>query len=206
MFKKTISLLIVGLLSLTSFAQSVKDSAITSLDLSAQYQRLQVKERNAMLMLGGWAVTNIAVGTIVASTTKDEETRAFYQMNAGWNVVNLVLAGAGYYGSRQKMPANITAWSLNQKNQNIQHSFLFNAGLDITYITAGAFMAGSPETPALSKAQLRGFGNGLMLQGGVLFAFDLAQYFVFKTEDKNIQRIFEKVSINGNGVSMRVAF
>ena len=46
----------------------------------------------AMWTLNTWAVTNIATGIPLSLTLEDPQQAAFYQMNAGWNAINLGLA------------------------------------------------------------------------------------------------------------------
>ena len=72
-------------------------------------QRLE-KQRISMLILGSWAVGNIALGAALA-TQRDGEDKYFHAMNAGWNVVNLGLATAGYLSAVKTGPAGFDLYA-----------------------------------------------------------------------------------------------
>jgi hypothetical protein len=178
----------------------------TSNDLTLSYQQLQQKERRAMLQLGTWAVGNIALGSTLAARSKNAENKAFHQMNAGWNVVNLAIAGFGYYGSQKGVPTDLTAWTLLEKNYGLQKTFLFNAGLDVGYMAGGAWLMERSKNTAKNPERLKGFGKSVVLQGGFLFMFDVAQFFVIKADNQTLRSVFEKVSLNTNGFSFQTNF
>jgi hypothetical protein len=178
----------------------------TTHDLTSSYEQLQQKERRAMLQLGTWAVGNIALGSVLAARSKNAENKAFHQMNAGWNLVNLAIAGFGYYSSQQSVPTDLTAWVLLEKNYGLQKTFLFNAGLDIGYMAGGALLMERSKNTIKNPERLRGFGKSVILQGGFLFVFDVAQFFVIKADNQALKNIFEKVSLSTNGFSFQTNF
>jgi hypothetical protein len=175
-------------------------------DLTSSYEQLQQKERRAMLQLGTWAVGNIALGSVLAARSKNAENKAFHQMNAGWNLVNLAIAGFGYYSSQQSVPTDLTAWVLLEKNYGLQKTFLFNAGLDIGYMAGGALLMERSKNTIKNPERLRGFGKSVILQGGFLFVFDVAHFFVIKADNQALKNIFEKVSLSTNGFSFQTNF
>ncbi|MFP4549856.1 MAG: DUF6992 family protein [Spirochaetales bacterium] len=143
----------------------------------------------AMSVLGGWSVLNLGVGSGVGFTAEDPQTRAFYQMNAGWNVVNAALAVPSLIGARRRLadPPELTvAASIRAQNQ-IEDLLLFNAGIDLAYITAGFYMIERARRAEADSAQLRGWGQALIVQGGFLFAFDLVTYFIQRGNWKRIE-------------------
>lgn len=171
-------------------------------DLKGNYEHLQQRERSAMLSLGTWAVGNIAIGSVLAAKSKTEEQKAFYQMNAGWNVVNLVIAGAGFYASQKGMPDGLTSWDIVEKHYSLQKTFLFNAGLDVGYMAGGAWLMERSKTSLKNPVQMRGFGKAIVLQSGFLFLFDLTQFFIVKADNPSVKAIFKTISFSGNSVSM----
>lgn len=185
---------------------SVAYAQNTKTDLSLSYQQLQQKERRAMLQLGSWAALNIAAGSVLAATSDNPKTKAFHQMNAGWNVVNMAIAGFGYYGSQKGMPADLTLFSLAEKNYSLQKTFLFNAGLDVGYMASGAWLIERAKNTTKNPEQLRGFGKSIILQGGFLFVFDLAQFYTIKADNQALKNLFEKISVGGNEVSFQMYF
>lgn len=99
-------------------------------------------------------------------------------MNALWNTVNLAIAGFGYYSSLQTDPAVLDLAGSLQKHQAFQKILLFNTGLDVGYIIGGLYLTERSKRPGVDGNRLKGFGNSIMVQGGFLFVFDLANYLI----------------------------
>jgi hypothetical protein len=92
------------LLLLLFSAGAVAQTASSPL-LTFNEKQIRIK-RIGMLTLGGWAAGNMAVGGVAAFNTTGSN-RYFHQMNVYWNVVNLALAGFGYYGATRADPAGM---------------------------------------------------------------------------------------------------
>ena len=112
-----------------------------------------------MWTLNTWAVTNIATGIPLSLTLEDPQQAAFYQMNAGWNAINLGLA----------------TMSLVKKDRSVDPEkwsriFWINAGLDVGYVATGLYMAHRGRETG--NPQMVGWGNSIALQGGFLVGFD----------------------------------
>ena len=169
-------LLILALLLLGSSTASAQsgEAADFSLD-SYNSERVRIT-RNALYILGGWAAVNILAGATGTAVT-DGETSGFYEMTAGWNVVNLGLAGFGLLGLRDA-PTDLSLWDTTQAQNRIEDTLLFNAGLDIGYMMMGFLIrsAASAEPGNLEAERLRGWGTAVVAQGAFLFAFDLIAY------------------------------
>lgn len=162
--------------------------------------RLQ-RTRNSMLVLGGWAVANIAVGA-VAMGRGNAEQRAFHQMNLGWGLVNLGLAGAGWWTATHTDPASFDLYNTIREHHRLQKILLFNAGLDVGYMAAGFWMQEKAKTAEKNNERWKGFGRSLVLQGAFLFAFDLSAYFYHNGLESRLQPL-----IQGNGeVGMLLRF
>ena len=177
-----------------------------NVDLSLTFTQLQHKERRAMLQLGTWAVGNIALGSVLAARSKNAENKAFHQMNAGWNVVNLAIAGFGYYSTQKGVPTDLTTLMLLEKNYSLQKTFLFNAGLDFGYMAGGAWMMERAKNTTKNPERLKGFGKSIVLQGGFLFVFDVAQFFIIKADNEAFKTILQKINISANGFSFHSYF
>lgn len=142
-----------------------------------------------MYVLGGWAALNIAGGLALRSTTTGE-ARRFHEMNATWNVVNLGIAGIGYYGvTRQADPSAVALAPAVAQYYTFQKTLLFNAGLDIGYVATGFYLRERARRPDNDTDRLRGYGNALLLQGGFLFAFDLANHFISASRQEDLNLI-----------------
>ncbi|RKH72822.1 hypothetical protein D7X96_03925 [Corallococcus interemptor] len=125
--------------------------------------------QTAMGILFGWAVLNIGTG-VAGHFASEGETQAFFQANAAWNVVNLVIAGLGYHGQATADPAS---WDLARslsEGQRMEQVLLLNAGLDVGYIAFGGLLW--ERGLRKDSARLRGWGKGVLLQGAFLLVFD----------------------------------
>lgn len=131
--------------------------------------------RVAMGVLFGWAVLNIGTG-VAGHFGSEGETRAFFQANAAWNVVNLAIAGFGYHGQATAEPAS---WDLARslaEGQKMEKLLLLNTGLDVGYMAFGAFLW--ERGLRKDSARMRGWGKSLLVQGGFLFVFDGVLWFL----------------------------
>jgi hypothetical protein len=137
-------------------------------------QRLQ-RTRYSMMVLGGWATANLAIGAVGMARTSGS-TRAFHQMNLGWGAINLGLAASGYWTAMHADPSALNAWDSQQELIRLRQIFLFNAGLDVGYMAAGAWMLERAKNTANNAERWRGFGRSIILQGAFLFVFDLGAF------------------------------
>ncbi|MDR9416055.1 MAG: hypothetical protein RI564_07215 [Gracilimonas sp.] len=128
-----------------------------------------------MIFLGSWATLNILSGSAGYFLSEDD-TKYFHQMNAGWNIVNLGIAGFALFSISQLDVSTLGYSESVGKLQNLDKILLLNTGLDVGYMATGAWLwergirKGTPR--------LEGYGKSLILQGAFLFAFDLVLYFI----------------------------
>jgi hypothetical protein len=93
---------------------------------------------------------------------------------------------------------------LQRKTENI---FLVNTGLDVLYVSSGFLLRNLAEKNAVKKDQYNGFGNGLIMQGGFLFLFDLTAYAIHKYHAKHSMpqaSMSIRMSSNGTGVTWNI--
>ena len=179
-------LLLSGLLTLAhptpGRAQALTDSVRQRLAPAASFtafaaERTRLDQRG-MAVLGGWAVSNLIVSGIADGQTEGS-AHYFHQMNVGWGAINLALAGVGYLGARRaaRLPTSSRAENVRAQLRT-ENLYLFNAGLDVAYLTAGVYLLekGANPTAPGSADRWRGYGQSLLLQGGFLLLFDGFQY------------------------------
>lgn len=141
------------------------------------------------LTLGGYALANIAVGSLAAGQASGED-KYFHRMNVYWNLVNLGIAGVGLLGSLKAKAGDETLAQAVQRHESMKQILLLNAGLDVAYVIGGAYLRERSHAHPDKRDQLLGYGKSVMLQGGFLLAFDLVNYFVFKSRgDKQEMRL-----------------
>lgn len=155
-------------------------------------------QKKAMLVLGGWAVTNIATGAIMSSQRQGSD-KYFHRMNAYWNVVNLGIAGLGYLSAAREQPEMLGLFGSSDAHFGFQRILLLNAGLDVGYIMGGLYLNERSRRFSLEdpekEARLKGFGKSIMLQGGFLLLFDVANHFISAGRNDQLRLLLTE---NGN--------
>jgi len=180
------------LFSILVFSQTLEES----------WQAEQNYRQTGMMVLGGWAVANIASGLVFRTNTSGSTSR-FYEMNAIWNGVNLAIAGFGYF-SAARLGTDGSALELFQEQMGIDKTLLFNAGLDLGYIAAGAWMMEHSKNGSKDPDLWKGYGKSIMLQGAFLFAFDVAMVLIHKkvTIGEGMELSFE-AGVGGMGMLLQ---
>lgn len=180
------------------FAQGTSSDSLTFFHQS----RMNIN-KNAMLVLGGWAAANIFVGTY-GNFKASGEAKYFHQFNAMWNVVNLGIAAFGYFNAVNSDPSSMTNLEIIKDYNSLQNFLLLNAGLDAAYIMTGFYLKERAKNSA-SAERLRGYGNSLLLQGGFLLLFDISLYFIHQN-NANINLYPNLESLLTGGVSLGINF
>jgi len=171
-------------------------------DLESINQNRISMNSNGMLVLGGWAVSNIIIGGI-GMTQTGGNTKYFHQMNAAWNSVNLAIAGFGYYGL-QRQSAQMGLAETITEFHNFENILLFNAGLDIGYVALGAWLW--ERGIRKESTRLKGYGQSIILQGGFLFVFDTILYFVSRSESSKLMDALSHVQFTGTSLAVSIPF
>lgn len=140
----------------------------------SDYDRSMAKsEQNAMVVLGSWAAGNILTSGLLMGRQAGSQ-RYFHQMNIGWNLVNLGIAASGWIGAGRQISQDEI--KIYRRHERMRRLLLFNAGLDLGYMAAGAWMLERSINEPEMGPMFRGFGRSLVLQGGFLFLFDLGAF------------------------------
>jgi len=180
----------------TQIANAQSDSLFREFHLD----RMKINE-TAMLVLGGWAVGNILVGTY-GNFKASGEAKYFHQFNAMWNVVNLGIAAFGYFNAINSDPSSMSNLEILNEYNSLQSFLLLNAGLDVAYIATGFYLKERSKNSSSSE-RLRGYGNSLLLQGGFLLMFDVALYFIHQNNaDLNLYPHLESLLVGGIGIGI----
>lgn len=171
-----------------------------NIDLQSFNARRIKDSKTDMMILGGWALGNMAVSGILLGNTEGV-TKGYHQMNIGWNAVNLTIAGFGYLAALKSNPANFDLYGSINEHYKIQKIFLFNAGLDVGYMAAGAYVIERSKSTLKNPGQIKGFGQAIIVNGAFLFAFDLVNYFIQSSHNDKI-----KLLLTGNGMGLSFHF
>jgi len=169
-----------------------------------QQQWYQDQQR-AMMILGGWAVGNLASG-IVGMSQREGSDKAFHQMNAGWGAINLTLAGLGYWSALQGDPQSFSGFEALQAQHRLQKIFLFNTALDVGYMLGGLWMIERSKNVSSNADRWKGFGQSIILQGAFLFAFDLICAIHFNPDSAVFQSLLSQLDFTPTGVRWSLNF
>ena len=155
--------------------------------------------RNGMLVLGSWGTANIIAGAIGQSSS-NSETKYFHQMNLIWGAVNLAIAAPTFFILSRKN-ANLSLAETIRQQANIEKTFLFNAGLDLVYMSGGLYCIQRGNND--SKHDLyKGYGKSLLLQGGGLLLFDITMYLINISQGKKLYKILSSIQFSGNSIGL----
>ncbi len=161
-------------------------------------------DKKAMLVLGGWSVANIATSA-VATNTSNRQHKYFHQMNIIWNSTNLLIAGLGYWGASKEKTEGLTLTSVLKHQNSKEKTFLFNAGLDVAYITGGMYLT-ERSRRNIEPAKLKGYGNAVILQGGFLLLFDVIMYSLHHQHGKRLAGFTDKITLVGSPAGFALAY
>jgi hypothetical protein len=165
--------------------------------------RLQ-KQKTGMLVLGSWAIGNMALSAALLNG-KQGENKAFHQMQIGWNVINLGIAAAGYIGVMRSNPGSLDLYHSIQDQYKMEKILLFNAGLDVGYMLGGAYLLERGKRDNVKNpAQLRGFGRSILLQGAFLFVFDLSLTAIISSDNPKIAPLLSRTQVRFDGQQLGV--
>ena len=166
-----------------------------NLDIQSFNTRRIETNRKAMLILGGWALGNMAVSGIKVGNTEGV-SKGFHQMNIGWNAFNFSLAAFGYYAALKENPASIDGFNTINEHYKLQKIFLLNTGLDVAYVAGGAWLMERSKT-AKKPEQMKGFGQAVIMNGAFLFVFDIGNYLIHNAQNDKIRML-----LKGNEVGL----
>lgn len=198
MKKYYLVILVIVLFSWDAIAQT---NELTSFNT----ERLQVN-KIGMIVLGGWALGNMATNGALLSNPSSNKQAHFYRMNIFWNVVNLGLAIPGLRHSIITDPAALSLVESSAEFHRMGKILLMNAALDVAYITGGFLMKEMAKTRPKKQDILTGYGKSLVLQGGFLLAFDAVLYLALQSKVNGLTSILDKISITPESIGLVLKF
>ena len=163
-------------------------------------KRLQLN-RSGMMVLGSWAIGNMAVGG-AGYYNSSGSVKYFHQMNFFWNTVNLAIAGFGYYGSLEGNGIGLSLAESIKEQNSIEKILLFNAGLDIGYMATGLYLRERSFNSNKNQDMLKGYGESLILQGGFLLLFDGIMYYAQNKHQGKLLEGLDNVTLSQNGIGL----
>ncbi len=193
--KTAIILALACLLHASGFCQQI--------DLPAFNSKRNSIDKAAFKVLGAYSAANVIYGSIASSQTNGSD-KYFHQMNAIWNGVTLGITAIGYFTKKDE--GNLGYSASLKKQHATEKLFLFNTGLDLAYIAGGAYIYEKSKTNANKPERLKGYGQSVMLQGGVLLVFDAVVYAIHNRHGKKLTGLADRLQLSatGNGIGISV--
>lgn len=111
-------------------------------------------EQRLTEVLRGWALGSLGVGALLALSPA---ARGVGRQTAAWGAVDLVIAEVGARRRAARGPTDPV---------RLRRVLLVNAGLDVGYLAAGAWL--------LRSTRWRGDGAAVLVQGAFLLVLDTA--------------------------------
>ena len=159
-----------------------------------------------MIVLGSWALGNMGTNGLLLKNPSFAEKGHFYRMNIFWNVVNLGLAIPGLRHSLITDPASLNMAETVSEFHQMGKFLMFNAGLDVAYITGGFLLKEMAKTHENKRDIMRGYGRSLILQGGFLLVFDIVLYTVLQTKNKHLTELLSSINVDATGIGLALKF
>ncbi len=169
------------------YAQSVICQQTTLNQFNIERQEISKK---GLKILSAYSIANIIYGSIASSNSRGSN-KYFHKMNVIWNGVTLGIVGISTIFSKKEKV--LTYGGSLKKQSEIEKIFLFNAGLDLAYIAGGAYLKERSKTSTNNPSRLKGYGESVMLQGGVLLLFDGIMYSIHNNHGKKLNKMAEKL-------------
>ena len=193
--KKLIATVCICILSVTGFAQQTNLTGFNK-----ERERLS---RTGIKGLAVYSAANIIYGSIASSQTTGSN-KYFHEMNAIWNGITLGITGIGFLTAKKE--GTLSYGESLKKQQHIEKLFLFNAGLDVAYIAGGAYLKERAKTTIKNPLWLKGYGESIMLQGGVLLLFDGIMYTIHNRHSILLNKMGENIKLAStpNGIGFIV--
>lgn len=150
---------------------------------------------------------SLITSAVLASTAVGQEAQYFQQMNMGWSAINLAVAGFSLRRTRRsQIKPSYEPYDLIKQQQDFEKAYLVNAALDVSYVVGGFYLNALPGPQSSDGAMLRGFGQSVIMQGGMLLLFDTIMYFIHRSNRRKIEPTFRKLDLSFNGMGIRLRF
>lgn len=177
--------------------------SVSSQELTSTFREKSLQTRQSgMYVLGSWAATNIAVGSHGWATLKGED-KYFSQMNVMWNTVNISLAVYSLISDARTDYASMSDKEFLKKHKQMERVLLINAGLDVGYMLAGAYLTRNAHRLDFDSDLLHGYGNAMILQGAFLLVFDLLMYANLKQQRIKLS---DRLTFSPSPIGLRMTF
>ena len=169
------------------------ENALRMSGLSVINRERQRFERRAMYTLLGWGSANMAAGTALMFTDWSDAGL----MTLSWGAINAGIAIFALRGQERLDPHDPRPADFLKREQQFQRIVAVNAGLNVSYITAGLLLQHYGN-----ESRTRQFGSAIAIQGAFLLAFD--SYLLYRSTRflGRVTPLLDLASFEGNSTSL----
>jgi len=161
-------------------------------------------DQKLMLTLTTWSAVNAGISAVGWASTEGE-ARYFHQMNTMWSGINLMLSVPGYFKAKKQDASSFGFSATLHEQSKTEKIFLFNTALDVAYVTSGFLLRSAANNDPSNYQRFRGFGNGIILQGGFLFLFDAAAAIIHHQHaKKKLHPFLNKITLSDTGMGLKL--
>jgi hypothetical protein len=119
----------------------------------------------------GWGLTSVLGGVTGRLVAEDPRARAFWEMTAGWGLVNAGLGAISLLTFGEDADTRASLGASLERSHALSTVFWFNAGLDVGWMALGAWLWERGHGRRDPRSE--GFGQAIVLQGAALLVFDV---------------------------------
>lgn len=145
-----------------------------TLRMRAERERLLLYQERIGQVLGAWAVGSVGAG-LYQILSGGTFVRFMGYQNVAWGAIDGAIALYGLWDQGHKRRADPSSIDWSREREAFARLLLINAGLDLLYIGAGAFLLARGK-----DARWRGTGAGILLQGSFLLLLDSIGYLLVR--------------------------
>lgn len=155
--------------------------------LKAFNERRRKETIVGMTSLISWAAVSMGSGAVGWFLTEDEEWKGFHRSNITWGAINMGIAVPALVMTMKQDPASYGLGQSLKESYNLRFSHGFNAGLDVGYMVAGAWLLDRGKL--IEDPHMVGIGRSMIIQGGALLLYDVLFLFLRELENKRLMAV-----------------
>ncbi|MEN3026779.1 MAG: hypothetical protein ABDH31_03605 [Chlorobiota bacterium] len=145
-----------------------------TVQILAERERLLLYQERIGQVLGTWAIGSVGVG-LYQTLSGGTFVRFMGYQNVAWGAIDGAIALYGLWDQGRKRRADPSSINWRREREAFARRLLINAGLDLLYISVGAFLLARGK-----DERWRGTGAGILLQGSFLLLLDSIGYILVR--------------------------
>lgn len=192
---------------LTHFTGAYGQQVLSFKDTIAGYNNIRIsKNVTGDLVRGIWGIGNLAAGGVGVFIAKQDEWKYFHGMNAGWGLLNVVVASSGLHRAHRQLHESLTYEQAAKRYRADKRHYLIGACVDVACIATGTVMTLTSKNSYDHAELFSGFGKSIAVQGVFLLILDNVMYAAHMRDNSKWFRIMDEIRMTGNGIGFNYTF